>query len=1427
MPEINVRNNNINHTTDDNLLWLRTKEIARSYRESGILTERQYEEFTNMTDYADAMKYIRDIQVPDEMLGKFCVAYVGQDTTNFNNAPVQVLPYAYVEKRESGDAMARALAARIDDMSADFANSGGMVLENGTDWPLVEFTNAATCYEAFSRALSARMADLDPVKDAEKITEMKSNISQMQLFVQNYDRVYGLDKVRQNDAPQYDRHCDELTAVVNHSGLFASNIEVVKKYNFTDENGNLIPQFLKNGELDKEGRAAAILDLTRGDVVRRRITSFGEKIDTNAIEQELNEEFLFKLYEIANADKIVQMAKENPEVFTEPERRNEFMRDLVTQGGDISNEAYNAALDENEKSAFGWCARLKMKLGTAAEKIGNLWDKVVKKNNDVDRFANVRVSRTAANLRQKRREMCLRILKGFASGFVASVLITTIATAAAATAGISMAASVAAIGIVTAIGMGVVQVNRWRRRQQDAGLPTDIRAFLADKRLVTSLGVSAIAVVAMCFGAGGMADAAMALGYGALALGGTKNAIESYRDARDSRMSVAESIAWAIANAGAVVGGGLTGRYVANVAIDAYNNANPENRLFQNATDRTVEHTNTTTETRTEYTADALDNAEKIARMWYRDNPDILQQRVDAINAYNAEHGTNIDPYRAIMINGDAGGQTFDNMRLHVNNSHIDPNVNDIYSHGHHRVLTDAWGRANGFTHEELNAAARLFNPDGSVNANGMNVVSRLDGMVGESNTVGYVDGRPVQTDGYFKPNDAAGWTTYTDGRPAMVENTYETTETTYENVTDYTRARGDGMAAYGNYNPRERRTKLRDRIGTFWDRINNEPPRRDEPVTGKDDNPFTPVAIEKPVLEPVLEDKPLDEVIADDAPVTENPDVNFDDVFVAPVDAERDDEKPKNNPFDLSPVAPIVKEENREDVYTLDPENEPVIEPVLDDNEKPVAVADDKILALTRPQAKSWKDLNERLKKVRAKLDKGPQGSKAAKLRAEESKLTYLINKLCNQVGHYDYAAIDRASKEALLREDLNQKAALIEAGPGENATKWDELDWRSEIAQLDYKIQKKIEKFGEGIEANARADESRLLFPTPVPGIQRQKKNARGDMKLPSENELHPHISEVIAEQSIAPVKVEQTEHKPTRAERRAAREAEKAKRKDARRAEYEKMAASMPQKVERFNLVAALKRAIAKEVKNDRPERAYFVPESLEKLVANANLISEPITTIRGIPVRLVDLGGNGNPITQNREHPMVVVEMIQTVVRDGLKDTDLIRVPFYLATGLENRAWRPTGHWYPLSNVQSNGDILVEENYNTPELLHIAAALDERIGDIRNWRDDALTQKRELAGRTGFVGGADAMQHVNPDKVKDMVCETIYDNHALYNYSKSRAAVAHDWMENALAHIQSVDWAEHKRRIGAGIKKIGKRALSRFGFGNEDYEDEYEH
>mgnify|MGYP007069839270 CR=1 FL=1 len=1416
MPEINIRNNN-RQTSDDNLL-ARCQNIARAYREIGLLTERQYNEVLRMNSVDAINDVFRDIpEMDEERRIKFCKSFVGNDTENFNGATPAILNYAYVAARNEDNEMSRALANKIDEMSADFANSGGMVLGGDAKWPLVDITNIADVYSGFKSALESRMADLDADADAGKIAQMQSNLNQVETVINDYDVAWGLDKVRDEDAPKLERRWDELWDDLSSAEMSGETKDVIKKYNFMDAENAIIPQFLENGVLDKEGRAAALWNLARGDVARRYVATDAQP-DKNEIEAELNDAFLFKLYETGNADKIVQMARENPEVFLDETKRAEFVRGLAGLGGDISNDAYNAALDANANAVSGWVARLKAKLGTVAGKTRGFFDKVFRRDADTDRLKNVRMARVLVDKRQKRREICLRILKGFASGFVASVLITTIATAAAATAGISMAASVATIGIVTAIGMGVVQVARWRRRQQDAGLPTDIRAFLADKRLVASLGVSAIAVVAMCFGAAGMSQAAMALGYGALAVGGVKNAVESYRDARESRMSVAESIAWAIANAGAVIAGGFTGRMAANMGINAFNNAHPENTIFQNAETRTVEHTNTTTETRVEYTQDALDNAERIARMWYRDNPEILQQHVDAINVYNVEHGTNIDPYRAIMINGDAGGQTFDNMRLHVNNSHIDPNINDVYSHGHHRVLTDAWGRANGFTHEELNAAARLFNPDGTVNTAGMDVVSRLDGMIGETNTVGVIPARPVQTDGYFKPNDPDGWTTYTDGRPAMVENTYETTETTYENVTDYTRARGDGMAAFGNYNPRDRKTTPRSRIGAWWDKLNDD---RIIPVDrGHDDEP-------KPIIEPVIDpaepvepivpvdfehdtnEKPIIEPVIEDVPEQKNKDnINFDDIFTAPIVEEPEQEQKNENPFDFVPVNPIIKEENR-------PDDEMLVAPIVEP--EPV-IADNGILAITRSQAKSWHDLHARLDKTNEKLQKSPHGSKAAKLRAERSKLQYFINKLRNELGHYDDETIERAAREALLREDLNHKAALVAAGPGANATKWDELDWRGEIAKIDHKIDKKIEKWGTEIEPAARADRNELTYPTPVPGVQRQKKNARGDVKLPAESKVfHGPVPEVVDQPVELPEPADE-KHKPTKAERRAARQEKKDEAKAKRRTKYREGLARLSQKIERFGLADVLKRAFDKEKRNDWPGRTYFVSDNLLDLANNPRLIDEPITNIGDAPVYLVDLGGNENPITQNRDVPLVVVDVVH--------GKDNIKIPFYLETGKGNNTGRFPGHWYPVSRINSNGEIHLNPYFTSDELSRISVALNTKIGDIRNYRDDVLTQKLNLAGGNGFVGGADALQHVDPSMIVEMLGQSndATKNRLLYGYSDvssgnliSYVNVDTDWM---LGLLYSVNEESKQNPWRAGLKNVMSRARQRFGVVNDE-------
>ena len=85
-------------------------------------------------------------------------------------------------------------------------------------------------------------------------------------------------------------------------------------------------------------------------------------------------------------------------------------------------------------------------------------------------------------------------------------------------------------------------------------------------------------------------------------------------------------------------------------------------------------------------------------------------------------------------------------------------------------------------------------------------------------------------------------------------------------------------MAAFGNYSPRERKTVLRDRLGSFADRVRGALRQDDKPMddeivqhdTPKEDTPvFTPVIKEQeeqvdeippfvpPVIEPVIEKEP------------------------------------------------------------------------------------------------------------------------------------------------------------------------------------------------------------------------------------------------------------------------------------------------------------------------------------------------------------------------------------------------------------------------------------------------------------------------------------------------------------------------------------------------------------------------------------------
>ena len=377
--------------------------------------------------------------------------------------------------------------------------------------------------------------------------------------------------------------------------------------------------------------------------------------------------------------------------------------------------------------------------------------------------------------RNVRKLFLLKMLKGIASAFLVSFALTIIATAGAAVAGVSLAVAMATIGITAGIVTSAIQIQKWRKQRKVNGEDSSLNSLLKDKQMLTKLGTTGLAAVAMIFGASGLSQAAGVFGFSAIAVGGSSSSISMYKDARNVGMTKEEAIVWSIANAGAILLSGLAGRATAGAAIDAINQNNPENEVFQDKS-TVIQEKHTTVDV---YDDKAIHNAEKICKMWYRDNPAELQHRVDMINSYNSSHGTNINPYRAIMISGDAGGQTFDNMALHVDGGGVQ------YSGGNHNVInTDQWRQDYGFTKSEINSVKSLFDGN-SINSDAIETFQKLDRIVSINNEIGRVSaGDATHYDGVLHRNtvDRSGnpvYNTYADGKSAFIQQDIVTNEET------------------------------------------------------------------------------------------------------------------------------------------------------------------------------------------------------------------------------------------------------------------------------------------------------------------------------------------------------------------------------------------------------------------------------------------------------------------------------------------------------------------------------------------------------------------------------------------------------------------------------------------------------------------------
>ncbi len=419
------------------------------------------------------------------------------------------------------------------------------------------------------------------------------------------------------------------------------------------------------------------------------------------------------------------------------------------------------------------------------------------------------------------------------------------ASLTASTMGLNKVAGMA-IGSALAVGMTIKQIHSWRKQQKKEGKPAGLKAFLKNRKMVMTVATTAMGAAALGFAATGNPGMASALGIGALAVGTTNGVISNYGDSRKAGLGKFESASWAAVQALANVAGAMGGRVTANMAIDAYNHAHPNNELFQHK--EVVGQKEVQDRVETQYKEGVTERAHQTVSKWYAGHEDLLQQRVDEVNAYNQAHGTNIDPYRYLMAAHDAGAQAPDNMMLHNQGA---PNV---ASHGNHMVLGAGWSQETGISQQEVSNLAQSITSDGHINLSpeSISAFQQIDSHINVYNQVGHVAGAPYQNDGVLQSNasqndagrlvqDVKGdrYTTYADGDSAYEQKIITHKEDVIGLVKNENQNAGVGMfGVMGNYLGVK---KLKERAGALLDRILKREKQPVQDVQPEDKKPTPP----------------------------------------------------------------------------------------------------------------------------------------------------------------------------------------------------------------------------------------------------------------------------------------------------------------------------------------------------------------------------------------------------------------------------------------------------------------------------------------------------------------------------------------------------------------------------------------------------------
>ena len=810
------------------------------------------------------------------------------------------------EKRNAVYAKLNRVAVRIDDLTAMVAKERELYFADVTNIADVyDGYNKmfAARYNDLLDEASNGTTDEAKVSAGEKLQQQQEAARYVSSRMDEYDHTYSLDGISAEKADDLDKRFDQMREAMSGVEITPETAQLVANFKFlnreysaldneqraslqekfpekdfsaiesydklnSDElkhlsDNNLLPkaepQFVDQdgNQSDKWSEGAKVIP---GSKLDKAITAAKQSVmlqnlgtDTEItpefLQQELCAQLPKTLYSLHVTDLVSQGAVERVDQFTNPVYLERFMQDLgnLDKTMAIGPHSFDAGLDNIVNQTGGYAQRLSQRLSKdssghdVAKPNLNVTTKLFEPIQSIDKNAKDRLTTTQTG----KQGYFKNLAKTFVSAATMSAVMRVVGTAAQSATGVAWAG--AGIGSVIGIATTAYQITQWNKQRKDAGLDTSFKSFVKDRRMMMTLGTTALGCVATgLMAVPGLQPAALVVGGAAMAVGAANGAITAYQAARASGEGKWKSCMKALGIVGAAGLGAFTGMKVADAGINAYNKYNPDNEIFQHKKEVKISD-GTEGKQETVIDRDALEADSKRYNEQYN-----ISDRV--------HHGMSHDDYMKAVDN--------------YNAAHPDApitNPDELLKHAYNaqngRVYGPGYVAEHGLDPDVVNKVGHLISPDGSINPDAVKAWNGSDlwRQSGLQNFVQRVhESVDLRPDLY--PNRTPE-STYSD--PNMPTKTIETpgTDPVYATkIIPNDRPLGFAMVGVlGNLVTKVK--KLKNPIGSLLDAVKTigkkTKPQTKIPPKGPENPPIPPVVDkpkgpENPPIPPVV-DKPKD----------------------------------------------------------------------------------------------------------------------------------------------------------------------------------------------------------------------------------------------------------------------------------------------------------------------------------------------------------------------------------------------------------------------------------------------------------------------------------------------------------------------------------------------------------------------------------------